>query len=344
MVLLIDDEDVKKAELSPEEVIDAVEDAYRQDGMGLAQDTPRREVRTKGKDLPHIAPGTESIGQGLTFLEGSKVVVVSHAFHFSWHRYVTMIIDSENGKTQAIISREGAPFGTKQRVAGFGDLRTGAAAAIGAKYLARKSIESVGLLGTGKVGRGSLVCLSKVRSFDKVYVHSGRKKDEGFSAEMSRMLGVNIMASDHPRDVVSSSDILITATYATTPIVKGEWLREGTHISGMGSDDPLKSELDLATFRRADKIVIDSEKCLTTGELAQPIRLGALSPSDIYGKIAEIVAGKKRGRGQDHENTIFMSDGTNLQSAGVSYLIYQKVKKMGLGRETSAIPPYIFNT
>jgi alanine dehydrogenase len=344
MVLLIDDEDVKKAELTPEEVISAVEDAYRQDGMGLAQDTPRREVRTKGKDLPHIAPGTESVGQGLTFLERFKVVVVSHAFHFSWHRYVTMIIDSEDGKTLAIISREGAPFGVKQRGPVLGDLRTGAAAAIGAKYLARESIESVGLLGTGKVGRGSLVCLSKVRSFNKVYVHSGRKKDEEFAAEMGRILGVDVRASDHPREAVSSSDVLITATYATIPIVKGEWLMEGSHISGMGSDDPLKAELDFAAFKRADKIVIDGEKCLTTGELAQPIRLGTLSPSDIYGKISEVVAGKKSGRSRNGENTIFMSDGTNLQSAGVSNLIYQKVKKMGLGRETSSIPPNIFNT
>jgi len=150
MVLLISDEDVKKAELTPEEVIGAVEDAYRQDGMGFAQDTPRREVRTKGKDLPHIAPGTESIGQGLVFLEKSKVVVVSHAFHFSWHRYVTMLIDSEEGKTLAIIYREGAPFGKKQSGAAVGDLRTGAAAAIGVKYLARVNIENVGILGKKK--------------------------------------------------------------------------------------------------------------------------------------------------------------------------------------------------
>ena len=211
MVLLIGDEDVKKAELMPEEVIRAVEDTYRQDGMGFAQDTPRREVRTKGKDLPHIAPGTKSIGQGLTFLEESKVVVVSHAFHFSWHRYVTMLIDSEEGKTLAIITREGAPFGKKQRGVPLGDLRTGAAAAIWAKYLARKDIGNIGLIGTGKVGRGSLVCLSKVRTFHKVYVHSGRKKDEEFATEMDRLLGLDVYASDDPRSVVSRSDLLARA-------------------------------------------------------------------------------------------------------------------------------------
>jgi ornithine cyclodeaminase/alanine dehydrogenase-like protein (mu-crystallin family) len=344
MVLLIGDDDVKKVDLTPEEVIGAIEDAYRQDGMGFAQDTPRREVRIKGKDLPHIAPGTESIGQGLTFLEKSKVVVISHSFHFSWHRYVTMIIDSEEGKTLAIINRERPPFGVKQKVGTSGDLRTGAAAAIGAKYLARQHIESVGLLGTGNVGRGSLVCLSKVRSFDRLYVHSGRGKDEEFATEMGRMLGIEAHAPDDPKDVVKKADILVTATYATTPIVRGEWLKIGSHISGMGSDDPLKAELDEYAFKRANKIVLDGDKCLTTAELANPIALGVLTKENIYGKISEIVAGKKAGRSRDDENTIFMSDGTNLQSAGVAYLTYTKVKEMGFGRETSSIPPNIYNT
>ena len=121
MVLLIGDEDVKKANITPEEVIEAVEDAYRQDGRGKAQDTPRREVRTKGKDLPHIAPGTESIGQGLAFLEESGIVVISHSYHFFWHRYLTEIIDSNDGKTLAVIIRDSLPFGEKQLEVGVGN-------------------------------------------------------------------------------------------------------------------------------------------------------------------------------------------------------------------------------
>ena len=343
MVLFIGDEDVKKTSITPEEVIGAVEDAYRQDGKGLAQDTPRREVRLKGKDLPHIAPGTESIGQGLTFLEESRVVVVSHSYHFSWHRYLTQIIDADTGKTLAIILREGVPFGKKQNEITTGDLRTGAAAAIGAKFLARKKIDSVGLIGTGKIGRASLLCLSKVREFEKVYVHSGRKMDQEFAKEMSKLLGKDVVSSDTVKEVVSRADTLITATYSTVPIVMGEWVKEGTHISGIGSDDPLKAELDSNTLKKANKIVIDGEKCLTIGELANPLKLGILKPSDIYFKIGEIVAGVKRGRDNDNEISVFISDGTNLQSASVSLLIYKKVKETGLGIETEKLYPYFFN-
>ena len=343
MVLLIGDEDVKKAELTPEEVIGAVENAYRQDGMGFAQDTPRREVRTKGKDLPHIAPGTESIGQGLSYLEESKIVVISHAFHFQWHRYLTQIIDSTNGKTLAVILREGKPFGTKPGETAVGDLRTGAAAAIGAKYLAKKTITDVGLIGTGKVGRASLLCLSKVMNFERVYLHSGRRKDEHSAREISRILSKDVTATETANDVAKKAEVLITATYSTTPIVDGRWIQPGTHISGMGSDDPLKAELDPETFRRSDKIVVDGEKCLTIGEVSNAIKQGALKPTDIYGKIGEIVVGSKRGRESDKEITIFVSDGTNLQSAGVSLLIYKKVKSLGLGVESSNLETYFYN-
>ena len=103
MVLLIDPSDIAQIEMTPREVIDVVESAYRQDGMGLAEETPRLEIKIKGKDLPHIAQGTTSVGQGMVFLEESKVFIISY---------------------------------TRAR-------------AIGAKYMANKDFEAVGIIGTG---------------------------------------------------------------------------------------------------------------------------------------------------------------------------------------------------
>ena len=85
MVLLIEETDIAKIELTPAEVIAAVESAYRQDGLGQAEETPRLEIKIKGKQLPHIAPGTTSVGQGMAYLGGSGVFVVSHAYHFDFH-------------------------------------------------------------------------------------------------------------------------------------------------------------------------------------------------------------------------------------------------------------------
>ncbi|MEE8355043.1 MAG: ornithine cyclodeaminase family protein, partial [Candidatus Bathyarchaeia archaeon] len=224
-----------------------------------------------------------------------------------------------------------------------GTLRTGAAAAVGAKYLARKDIETVGVIGTGRIGRASLLCLSKVRDFDRVYAHSGRSKDEGFASEMGRILGVDVIAANTPEEAVREADVLITATYATEPVVKGKWLREGLHISGMGADGPMKAELDAEVIRRIDKIVIDGEKCLKIKEIADPLKNGVIGLDDIYGRIGEVVAGVKPGREGDQEITFFESDGTHMQSAGVAYLIYEKVKEAGLGVETDDLRSFFLN-
>ena len=217
---------------------------------------------------------------------------------------------------------------------------TGAAGAVAAKYLSREDSTRAGVIGTGRQGRDQLLLLSKVRRIEKAFAYSGRRKDEEYAREMSSKLGIDVIACDGPEEVVRNADVLITATFSTEPIVRGEWLREGIHINAIGADCPLKVELDVYTFQRADKIVIDGEKALTIGEIAAPLRKGIIKPEDIYGKIGEVVAGVKPGREDDTEITIFESDGTSLAEAGVAVKIYQKVMEMGLGVEISSPFPF----
>ena len=343
MVLLIDSEDISKLDLSPLEVIEAVESAYRQDGFGLAEETPRLEIKIKGKGLPHIAPGTTSVGHGMAYLEGSKVFITSYAYHFDFHKYINEIIDPETGRTLAVIKRTRGAFGTKPGAIDSGMLRTGAAAAIGAKYMAKKKIEAVGVIGTGRIGRGSLACLDKVLSFDKVYAHSGRKRDDDFAGFMREHVSAEIVALDSVVDVVKKSDVIVTGTYAQSPVVKGEWLREGIHISGLGADGPKKAELDTEVFRRASRIIIDSQKCLSIGELATALDHGAITTSSIQGKIGEVVARKITGRDSESDITVFESDGTHIQSGAVVNLIYEKAKKLGLGKEVDGVSDFFIN-
>lgn len=336
MVLLIDPTDIAQIKLTPRDVIEAVESAYRQDGLGKAEETPRFEIKIKGKHLPHIAPGTTSVGQGMAYLEESKVFIISHAFHFDFHKYINQILDPETGETKAIIKRTRGAFGTKPGEIDSGMLRTGAAAAIGAKYMANKDIEAVGIIGTGRIGRGSLACLEAAINFDKAYTHSGRKKDESFTEFMSRHTDAEIIALDNVREVVEKSNVIVTGTYADKAIVKGKWVKEGTHISGMGADGPKKTEMDPETFRRASRIVIDSEKCLSIGELAAALDSGAINRDSIQGRIGHVIAGKITGRDSSQDITIFESDGTHIQSGAVVNLIYEKVKEKGLGKEVDA--------
>ena len=342
MVLLIDQNDINQIELTPRDVIDVVESAYRQDGKGLAEETPRLEIQIKGKHLPHIAPGTTSVGQGMAYLEESKVFILSYTFHFDFHKYISQILDPETGKTLAIIKRGRAAFGTKPKGLDSGMFRTGAAAAIGAKYMANKDIEAVGIIGTGRIGRGSLACLAEELKFDKVYCHSGRKRDDVFPKEMSEYVDAEIIALDSVKEVMERSNVLVTGTYAQEPIVKGKWLQPGTHISGMGADGHMKAEMDTEVFRRASRIVVDSDKCYSIGEIARSLETGAITMNDIQGRIGHVVAGKITGRDNPDDITIFESDGTHIQSGAVVHRIYEKVKKAGLGKEVEA-PDFFIN-
>jgi ornithine cyclodeaminase/alanine dehydrogenase-like protein (mu-crystallin family) len=342
MVLLIEESDIAQIELTPAEVIAAVESAYRQDGLGQAEETPRLEIKIKGKHLPHIAPGTTSVGQGMAYLERSGVFVVSHAYHFDFHKYISQILDPETGETLAVIKRSRGALGSRSGKIDSGGLRTGAAAAIGVKYMGRVSVEAVGIIGTGRIGRASLACIAEVRDFDVVYSHSGRRRDDEFARVMSEVIGVDVVACDGPEEVVRGSDVLVTATYAQEPVVRGEWLREGAHISGMGADGPMKAEMDVEVFRRAARVAVDSEKCLSIGEVARSLEDGALDMGDIW-RIGEVVAGVRTGREDDSEITVFESDGTHIQSAAVVHLIYEKAVELGLGVETSEISSFFVN-
>ena len=342
MVLLIEETDIAQIELTPSEVIAAVESAYRQDGLGQAEETPRLEIKIKGKHLPHIAPGTTSVGQGMAYLEGSGVFVVSHAYHFDFHKYINQILDPETGETLAVIKRSRGALGSRPGKIDSGSLRTGAAAAIGAKHMGRVSIEAVGVIGTGRIGRASLACVAEVRDFDVIYSHSGRRRDEEFPRVMGEIIGVDVVACETPEEVVRGSDILVTATYAQEPVVRGEWLKEGAHISGMGADGPMKAEMDVEVFRRASWVAVDSEKCLSIGEVARSLEAGALDRDKIW-RIGEVVAGLKPGRKDDSEITVFESDGTHIQSAAVVHLIYEKAVELGLGVEASNISSFFVN-
>jgi ornithine cyclodeaminase/alanine dehydrogenase-like protein (mu-crystallin family) len=342
MVLLIEESDIAKIELAPAEVIAAVESAYRQDGLGQAEETPRLEIKIKGKHLPHIAPGTTSVGQGMAYLEGSKIFVVSHAYHFDFHKYISQILDPETGETLAVIKRSRGALGSRPGKIDSGGLRTGAAAAIGVKHMGRESVEAVGVIGTGRIGRASLACVAEVRDFDVVYSHSGRRRDEEFARVIGEIIGVDVVACDTPEEVVRGSDVLVTATYAGGPVVRGEWLREGAHISGMGADGPKKAEMDVEVFRRATRVAVDSEKCLSIGEIASSLEAGTLDREDIM-RIGEVVAGVRPGREDDSEITVFESDGTHIQSAAVVQLIYEKAVELGLGVETSNISSFFVN-
>ncbi|MGA3295904.1 MAG: hypothetical protein ABSD41_00470, partial [Candidatus Bathyarchaeia archaeon] len=99
-------------------------------------------------------------------------------------------------------------------------------------------------------------------------------------------------------------------------------------------------ELDAATLKRADKVVVDSDRAIVwIGQIMMAVKQGALKAENIL-SIGQVVAGIKPGREKDDEITIFSCEGSNMQTAGVAFKVYERVKRAGLGIETSSLTSY----
>ena len=213
-------------------------------------------------------------------------------------------------------------------------MRTGAVSGCAIDYLAKKNAETVGLFGTGVQGMTQLwaTCVARP-SIKKALVYDLRKDvAEDFVQQMSSKLNVSVEVANSAEEIVKASDILLTATTSSTPIFHGKWLQPGTHISGIGSHSPGTRELDGDTIRRA-KIVCDQvSACLKeAGDLIIPINEGIINKDHIYGELGEIITGKKVGRENDQEITLFKSVGLAIQDAATAKLVYDKAKAANIG-------------
>ncbi len=210
-----------------------------------------------------------------------------------------------------------------------------------AKYLARRGVERVGLIGAGRQARTQLQGLlsvypsiKEVRVFDVV-----SSKAEGLANEAYRKYGVKAVAVRSPGDAVVSMDLVVTATPSRKPIVMDEWVAPGTHLNCIGADAPGKQEVDPKVLLRAKLVVDDVEQAVHGGEPNVPIAQGLMSRDHIYAELGEVVAGLKPGRVSSDEVTVFSSTGLAVQDAAVAKLAYEKALKAGVGSFIDLLPP-----
>ena len=327
MTLLINEDEVDKL-ITLEDCIESVESGFRQQGLGLTQSKPRREVRISGKDLPHADPRMVRIAQGLAYSDEINAAVLHHILAFPhegipYTRVINYLISGENGNVLAIIESKNLLM-----------LRTGAAGAVGAKYLSRKDSKVAGIVGAGRQGRVQLKFLLKVRPIEKAFVYDQIPNySEKYAKEMTKDLDIDIFVSETVESLFLNSDIVVTATPSTTPYVKQDWLKKGIHINIIGADDPPKIELEGTALKKADKLVLMSEESYNAGQLKKPIEQRIINKTDVYGVLGEIVAGKKPGRETEDEITIYHNPGMTLQDLMTVHKVFQKAQKLGIGKK-----------
>jgi alanine dehydrogenase len=324
-VLLLTEEKIKPL-LSMSEVIEAVETAFREKGLGHAQ-MPSKSYLLYSKYNGDL----RSMPSYLERLDVSAVKVVnSHPdnptkFGLPTVMATIVLIDPRNGAPLAVM---GGTWITA--------MRTGAAGAIAAKYLAREDSRIVGLVGAGTQARLQLAALlSLYGELEEVRVWSRTKATrEKYVSEMEAAYTeqTEMIAVENVRDAVDGVDILVTSTPSRKPIVSDEWVSAGTHITCIGADAAGKEEIDPAILKRAKIVVDDWEQGSHSGEINVPLAKGFITKEDIWGNICEIVAGLKAGRTSHDEITVFTSTGLAVQDAVTAKLAYDKAVSKGIGQ------------
>ncbi|MGP8322338.1 MAG: alanine dehydrogenase [Methanosarcinaceae archaeon] len=210
-------------------------------------------------------------------------------------------------------------------------IRTGAAGGIAAKYFARPDSKVIGMVGAGNQARTQLIALAQVFNIEQVIITSKVISHyEEFENEMKGIVDCELLKTPHIKEVCDC-DILVTTTPVRSPVVRSEWVREGTHINAIGADAKGKQELDSQLMTRTKIVVDDIVQASHSGEVNVPLSTGVISNEDIYCELGEVIAGIKPGRKSDDEITVFDSTGLAIQDLATANLVFERAVNMGIG-------------
>lgn len=204
------------------------------------------------------------------------------------------------------------------------DVRTAAAGAVAAIHLAKQKLDTVGVIGSGAQARYQMMALKQVRNFKRIMVYAPTSsKVEQYVKEMEGKLGVQVIAAPSAEAVVKESELVVTTTPSTSPIIKPEWLHPGLHITAMGSDAEHKQELEAGVLSKADILVCDvKSQCFRLGELHHGLEQGTVNQQSDILELGELTAAYKTGRSNDSQITVCDLTGTGVQDTAIAIYAY----------------------
>jgi ornithine cyclodeaminase/alanine dehydrogenase len=299
------------------QIIDVLDGMFRQKGEGKVEMPPKPGIHTRPDAFIHAMPGyipsTESAGmkwvsgypdnqrKGLPYITG-----------------LLILNDAETGIPIAVMDCTWITA-----------MRTGAATAVAARYLARPDSSSVGIIACGVQGRSNLDAVSHlfdVRTVKAYDLHTQVAED--FAKEMGRKLQLEIEVVQDPREAVRDLDIVVTSgpiLKHPTPVIEAGWLAQGAFASAVDFD----SYWTGSALREADKLATDDKE-----QMSYYREIGYFKDTPApYADLGEIITGKKPGRQSEMERTIVINLGIALEDIATASLMYSLARKRGIGRE-----------
>jgi ornithine cyclodeaminase/alanine dehydrogenase-like protein (mu-crystallin family) len=303
----------------------AVEDAFRQHALGKAP--------PPGILSLHVEDGGFHIKTALLTLDRPYFAAKTNAnFPHNGPRHglptiqgIVVLCDAVTGRPLAVMDSMAITA-----------LRTAAATAVAAKYLARTNSRTALICGCGGQAPAQLRALLRVRSPERIFAYDqDADKAQAFATALATATGPPITTvSDLPR-AVGESDIVITCTTARRYFVTRAMVGPGTFVAGVGADNENKQELDPALLA-ASKLVTDlTEQCALIGDLHLALAAGAMTRSGVHAELGEIVAGLKPARTTEEETIVFDSSRTALQDVAAAVAVYRQALEQGAGARFS---------
>ena len=320
--LYLSREDVKAVGIGTEEIITLVEGAFRSHGEGKVILPPKTVISFDGE-----AGGRFNALPAFMYDLNVAGVKWAPGFPNNYKKglpYQMMISILSDGDTGAPLVIMDSYWLTARR--------TGAAAAVGAKYLARKESKVLGIIGAGYVSPWVAEAMRMVLpKLELVKITDVRvEQAEAMAQRVRTEMGLHAVVLTSAEAVARGSDVIATVTTNFGErFLKDEWVQPGALVVAVGGPNEITGELT----RKVEKIVVDdTAQCIHRGNIGGLVKEGIIGEKNIYAEIEDLVIGRKPGRENETERIICVPIGMGTEDIAVGHRVYQLAKEKGIGQ------------
>lgn len=238
------------------------------------------------------------------------------------HQGLVLLLDGTTGEPLALMNASAITA-----------IRTAAVSGVATRVLARAECGDLAIIGSGVQARSHLAAMTCVRSIRRVRVVSRNSAHaQQFVSDMQAAYPFPIEAVNTIEAAVRDADLIVTATSASEPVLKGDWISHGAHLNVVGASQSFAREVDSATMAAASLFVDRRESTLNeSGDYLFALREGAIGPEHIRAEIGEVLIGAKPGRINQDEITLFKSLGLAIEDLAAAEYVYRQAKSSGTG-------------
>jgi alanine dehydrogenase len=308
VTLFLSEGDVQEV-LSPADAVEAVEGSFRRMAAGAVENAPRRRLKLEEGRLADMAASDLELGYAC---------VKAYAGFADGTAFAVALFAADRPELVALIEADH-----------LGRLRTGAASAVAAKYLAREGSSSLGVIGCGGQAETQVTCIrAALPGIERVVAYC--RTERNLRAFCKR---VGAEPGESNREA-AEQDVVVTITTSRDPVLRGEWLRPGALVCAAGANKPASRELDNVVLERASLVCCDwrEQARIESADLIEPVQQGVLDWLEVH-ELHEVVSGELPGRQSPDDIVVFKSNGIAAWDVAIAAAAVKRARERGVGTE-----------